>query len=178
MTFFGKAKIDTFKQLINFFGSYDYKYVSGELNLQLKDKIIDFYINTNKSIKTISFLKDFFRLDKVAEERMYDNVERNNFVQHTLYEVIREKFIEKFTDTAINLFGSGWVWLVKDLAGNLSIVATSNAATPITEDLKPLLTCDVWEHAYYIDTRNARPKYLENYWKLVNWNFVKENLVK
>ncbi len=89
-----------------------------------------------------------------------------------------EKFIEKFTDTAINLFGSGWVWLVKDLAGNLSIVATSNAATPITEDLKPLLTCDVWEHAYYIDTRNARPKYLENYWKLVNWNFVKENLVK
>lgn len=89
-----------------------------------------------------------------------------------------EKFIEKFTDTAINLFGSGWVWLVKDLAGNLSIVATSNAATPITEGLKPLLTCDVWEHAYYIDTRNARPKYLENYWKLVNWNFVKENLAK
>jgi Fe-Mn family superoxide dismutase len=89
-----------------------------------------------------------------------------------------EKFIEKFTDTAINLFGSGWVWLVKDLAGNLSIVATSNAATPITEGLKPLLTCDVWEHAYYIDTRNARPKYLENYWKLVNWDFVKENLAK
>ncbi len=89
-----------------------------------------------------------------------------------------EKFIEKFTDTAINLFGSGWVWLVKDLAGNLSIVATSNAATPITEDLKPLLTCDVWEHAYYIDTRNARPKYLENYWQLVNWDFVKENLAK
>lgn len=89
-----------------------------------------------------------------------------------------DEFKEKFSSTAINHFGSGWAWLVKDLSGKLSIVATSNAQTPITEGLEPILTCDVWEHAYYIDTRNARPKYLENFWKLVNWDFVAKNLAK
>lgn len=89
-----------------------------------------------------------------------------------------EKFKEDFTNTAVNHFGSGWAWLVKDITGRLEIVATPNAATPITEGLVPLLTCDVWEHAYYIDTRNARPKYLENFWNLVNWDFVAKNLAK
>ncbi|WP_320034233.1 superoxide dismutase [Halarcobacter sp.] len=89
-----------------------------------------------------------------------------------------EKFKEDFTNTAVNHFGSGWAWLVKDITGKLEIVATPNAATPITEGLTPLLTCDVWEHAYYIDTRNARPKYLENFWNLVNWDFVAKNLAK
>lgn len=87
-----------------------------------------------------------------------------------------EKFKEDFTNAAINNFGSGWTWLVKDASGKLSIVSTSNAGTPITQDLEPVLTCDVWEHAYYIDTRNARPAYLENFWKLVNWDFVASNL--
>ncbi|AXH15341.1 superoxide dismutase [Malaciobacter mytili] len=89
-----------------------------------------------------------------------------------------ENFKTEFTNKAIGHFGSGWAWLVKDNAGKLSIVSTSNAATPITEELTPLLTCDVWEHAYYIDCRNARPAYLENFWKLVNWDFVAENLAK
>lgn len=89
-----------------------------------------------------------------------------------------ETFKEEFTNAAVNNFGSGWTWLVKDGNGNLKIVSTSNAATPITEDLVPLLTCDVWEHAYYIDVRNARPSYLENFWALVNWDFVAENLAK
>ncbi len=89
-----------------------------------------------------------------------------------------ENFKTEFTNKAIGHFGSGWAWLVKDKAGKLSIISTSNAATPITEELTPLLTCDVWEHAYYIDCRNARPAYLENFWKLVNWNFVAENLAK
>eukprot|EP01029_Cantina_marsupialis_P031660 TRINITY_DN9187_c0_g1_i1.p1 TRINITY_DN9187_c0_g1~~TRINITY_DN9187_c0_g1_i1.p1 ORF type:complete len:193 (-),score=42.68 TRINITY_DN9187_c0_g1_i1:241-819(-) len=89
-----------------------------------------------------------------------------------------DKFKEEFTNTAVNHFGSGWAWLVKDASGKLEIVATANAATPITEGLTPLLTCDVWEHAYYIDTRNARPAYLENFWKLVNWDFVAKNLAK
>ena len=89
-----------------------------------------------------------------------------------------DKFKEDFTNAAVNNFGSGWTWLVKDDSGKLSIVSTSNAATPITDGLTPLLTCDVWEHAYYIDTRNARPKYLENYWNLVNWDFVAQNLAK
>ncbi len=87
-------------------------------------------------------------------------------------------FKEEFSNAAINNFGSGWTWLVKDANGKLDIVSTSNAGTPITEGLTPLLTVDVWEHAYYIDTRNARPAYLENFWKLVNWNFVAENFAK
>lgn len=87
-----------------------------------------------------------------------------------------DKFKEEFTAKAIGQFGSGWAWLVKDSKGELKIVTTSNALTPITEGLKPVLTCDVWEHAYYIDTRNARPKFLENFWKLVNWDFVAKNL--
>ena len=87
-----------------------------------------------------------------------------------------EAFKEKFTQASVGLFGSGWSWLVKNASGELEIVCTSNAGTPLTENKKPLLTCDVWEHAYYIDTRNARPKYLENYWHLVNWDFVAKNL--
>ncbi|RXK02594.1 superoxide dismutase [Fe] [Arcobacter sp. CECT 8989] len=87
-------------------------------------------------------------------------------------------FKEEFTNAAVNNFGSGWTWLVKNAEGKLEIVSTSNAATPVTSGLTPLLTCDVWEHAYYIDVRNARPAYLENFWALVNWNFVAENLAK
>lgn len=87
-----------------------------------------------------------------------------------------EKFKEEFTAKAIGQFGSGWAWLVKDASGDLKIVTTSNAGCPITEGLTPVLTCDVWEHAYYIDVRNARPKFLENFWQLVNWDFVAKNL--
>lgn len=85
-------------------------------------------------------------------------------------------FKEKFSQTAIGTFGSGWTWLVKDKDGNLEIISTSNAATPLTDGKKPLLTCDVWEHAYYIDYRNARPTYVEKFWNLVNWEFVASNL--
>ncbi len=87
-----------------------------------------------------------------------------------------EEFKTQFTAKAVTHFGSGWAWLVKDASGKLSIVSTANAGTPLTDGLTPLLTCDVWEHAYYIDTRNARPAYLENFWKLVNWDFVAQNL--
>ncbi|PTA78378.1 superoxide dismutase [Fe] [Serratia sp. Nf2] len=85
-------------------------------------------------------------------------------------------FKEQFTDAAVKNFGAGWTWLVKKPDGALAIVNTSNAATPLTGEDKPLLTVDVWEHAYYIDYRNARPKYLENFWALVNWTFAAENL--
>lgn len=85
-------------------------------------------------------------------------------------------FKEKFTATAVGTFGSGWAWLVKNPDGSLAIVSTSNAGCPLTEGKKPLLTCDVWEHAYYIDYRNARPKYVEAFWNLVNWTFVASNL--
>lgn len=86
------------------------------------------------------------------------------------------KFKEQFTDTAIKTFGSGWAWLVQRKDGGVALVSTSNAATPLTGEDTPLLTCDVWEHAYYIDYRNARPKYLEHFWKLVNWEFVAGNM--
>lgn len=86
------------------------------------------------------------------------------------------EFKAQFTDAAVKNFGAGWTWLVKKADGTLAIVSTSNAATPLTTSDKPLLTVDVWEHAYYIDYRNARPKYLENFWALVNWSFVEQNL--
>lgn len=86
-----------------------------------------------------------------------------------------DKFREAFTKAAVGQFGSGWAWLTKDESGALSITATSNAATPLTEKKTPLLTCDVWEHAYYVDYRNARAKYVEAWWNLVNWDFVSRN---
>jgi len=86
-----------------------------------------------------------------------------------------ESFKEQFTKTAITTFGSGWAWLVQNQDRSIEIVSTSNAATPMTSNQTALLTCDVWEHAYYIDYRNARPSYLEHFWKLVNWDFVAKN---
>lgn len=86
------------------------------------------------------------------------------------------EFKDKFSKTAVATFGSGWGWLVKDKDGKLQIVSTSNAGTPMADGQIALLTCDVWEHAYYIDYRNARPKYVEAFWNLVNWEFVAENL--
>jgi Fe-Mn family superoxide dismutase len=83
-----------------------------------------------------------------------------------------EQFKEEFTKCAVTTFGSGWAWLVKNADGSLSLVSTSNAGCPLTTGQTPILTCDVWEHAYYIDYRNARPKYVEAFWSLVNWEFA------
>jgi Fe-Mn family superoxide dismutase len=86
-----------------------------------------------------------------------------------------DKFKEDFTKAAVTTFGSGWAWLVKNADGSLAITSTSNAACPLTSGQTPLLTVDVWEHAYYIDFRNLRPKYLEAFWALVNWEFASAN---
>lgn len=85
-------------------------------------------------------------------------------------------FKEEFNKTAAANFGSGWTWLVKKEDGGLDIVNTDDAANPLTTSDVPLMTCDVWEHAYYIDYRNARPQYLEKFWNVVNWDFVSSNL--
>jgi superoxide dismutase, Fe-Mn family len=82
---------------------------------------------------------------------------------------------DEFEKAVTQLFGSGWVWLLRDAGGVLSVIASSNAGNPMTEGQTPLLTCDVWEHAYYIDYRNARPKYLEAWFDLVNWDFAAKN---
>ena len=84
-------------------------------------------------------------------------------------------FKEEFSKSAVGNFGSGWTWLVKKADGSVDIVNTSNAATPLTGADKPLMTCDVWEHAYYVDYRNARPEYVKAFWNLVNWEFVSKN---
>ena len=87
-------------------------------------------------------------------------------------------FQTAFNDKAVNNFGSSWTWLVKNSDGSLDIVNTSNAGTPLTEDQTPIITVDLWEHAYYIDFRNLRPKYLEAFWALANWEFAAENFAK
>lgn len=88
-----------------------------------------------------------------------------------------DEFKKAFTADCIGNFGSGWTWLVKNASGELEIMKTSNAGCPLTEQgVTPLMTCDVWEHAYYIDYRNARPAYVDAFWNLVNWDFVAANL--
>lgn len=82
------------------------------------------------------------------------------------------EFKEKFSKAAVTLFGSGWAWLVKNGEGKLEIVQESNAGNPIRKGLTPVLTCDVWEHAYYLDYQNRRPDFVESFWKLVDWNTV------
>mgnify|MGYP001627800628 FL=1 len=87
-----------------------------------------------------------------------------------------DDFVQKFNDLGAATFGSGWVWLVQNQAGDLELVNTFNAGNPMTDGYHPLLTCDVWEHAYYVDTRNDRGAYLKNFWNIVNWDFVANNL--
>ena len=87
-------------------------------------------------------------------------------------------FKAKFSASAAGNFGSGWTWLIKNAKGEVEIANTSNAGNPMTNKVTPLMTCDVWEHAYYIDYRNARPKYVEAFWNLVNWDFVSKNFGK
>lgn len=89
-----------------------------------------------------------------------------------------EEFKKLFSETAVKTFGSGWAWLVKNQKGDLEIISTSNAGTPMTDKKEALLTCDVWEHAYYIDYRNLRPSYVEKFWNLVNWNFVEKKFAE
>lgn len=89
-----------------------------------------------------------------------------------------EEFKKKFSQTAIATFGSGWAWLTKNAKGDLEVISTSNADLPMKHDQKALLTCDVWEHAYYIDYRNARPTYVEKFWEIVNWDFVANQFEK
>ncbi len=87
-----------------------------------------------------------------------------------------DAFKEQFSTTATKLFGSGWAWLAEDEKGKLEILGLKDAHTPITENKKPIMTLDVWEHAYYIDYRNARPKFVENFWDIINWEFANNNL--
>ncbi|KAA3649774.1 MAG: superoxide dismutase [Proteobacteria bacterium] len=87
-----------------------------------------------------------------------------------------DEFVNKFNALGLATFGSGWVWLVQDKSGDLKIVNSFNAGNPMTDGYHPLLTCDVWEHAYYVDTRNDRGAYIKNFWNIVNWDFVANNL--
>jgi len=86
------------------------------------------------------------------------------------------EFVKEFSTAATEQFGSGWAWLVQKKDGSLAIEKADNAENPLVRNERPLLTCDVWEHAYYIDYRNARPKYVEVFWNVVNWEFVASNL--
>jgi superoxide dismutase, Fe-Mn family len=83
-----------------------------------------------------------------------------------------DAFKEQFTKAAATLFGAGWAWLAKSEDGSLQIIQESNAGNPLKKGLKPLLTCDVWEHAYYIDYRNRRPDYIKSFWEIIDWNVI------
>jgi Fe-Mn family superoxide dismutase len=85
-----------------------------------------------------------------------------------------EKFKADFSKAGATLFGSGWIWLVVDTAGKLNIMQTKNAGNPLRDGYKPILTMDVWEHAYYLDTQNARAKYIENFWNLIDWDLIEK----
>ena len=87
----------------------------------------------------------------------------------------KAQFIEHFNKSAVGNFGSGWTWLVKNQDSSLEIINTSNAATPLTQGKKAILTVDVWEHAYYVDYRNLRAKYCEKIWEIINWDFASKN---
>ncbi len=87
-----------------------------------------------------------------------------------------EKFQEEFSQAAITLFGSGWAWLVKNKEGKLKIIQTTNAGNPLVDGYQPLLTCDVWEHAYYLDYQNRRPEFVSAFWKLIDWKRVAERM--
>ncbi len=89
-----------------------------------------------------------------------------------------EAFKEEFSKAAATLFGSGWAWLVKNQNNELEIVQASNAVNPIRDGKKPLLTCDVWEHAYYLDKQNARPKYIEDFWQIVDWKMISDRFAE
>jgi len=88
-----------------------------------------------------------------------------------------DEFKNQFSEKAKTLFGSGWVWLVKKQDGNLEIIQTKNADNPLQQNLKPLLTIDVWEHAYYLDYQNKRPDYIQTFWQVANWEKINERLV-
>lgn len=87
-----------------------------------------------------------------------------------------DKFKQEFSAKAAGLFGSGWAWLVLNKDGGLQITATSNAANPLAEGVRPLLTCDVWEHAYYLDHKNLRPDYIKDFWELVDWALIEKRM--
>ena len=173
-------------------------YISKETLEYHHDKHHAGYINTlNTLIKNRESYQNMTLLEVVrnSENAIFNNAAQaynHNFYWHclspdktepspALLEAIRhhfdslENFQENFTKAALGLFGSGWTWLVMDHKKNLYLENTPNAQTPIVGENRPLLVCDVWEHAYYIDTRNDRARYLENFWHLVNWDFVSHN---
>lgn len=115
-----------------------------------------------------------FFWESLTGEKMTPNEKLTNAINKSFQSL--EKFKELFSEASVKLFGSGWTWLVQDAQGNLSIKQTSNAGTPITEGLTPLLTCDVWEHAYYLDYQNRRPDYVKNFWNIVNWEMVSSRM--
>ena len=111
------------------------------------------------------------KLDKSSEpQKQVDSAIKSSFGSYT-------EFKDAFTKAAATLFGSGWVWLVKNAEGKLEIIQESNAGNPLRKGLKPILTCDVWEHAYYLDYQNKRPDYLNAFWNLIDWDVVEKRFL-
>ena len=159
---------------------HHYNYVK-TLNLLIKNTEFETYSLEEIILNSCNSI--FNNASQVWNHNFYWNClsPKNNSISSSLKYAIEIRwgdftsFKDNFIRSAMTHFGSGWIWLVKKNDGSLEIFTTNNANNPINTPYKPLLTCDVWEHAYYIDYRNLRKKYLENYWKLINWQFVNEN---
>lgn len=145
-------------------------------NTQYKDKNLEEIIKTSEGAI-------FNNAAQIWNHSFYwENFAKNpqNMPKGKLAEAINskwgnfDKFKEDFNNFSLGLFGSGWSWLVIDKSGDLKIIGTSNAGTPLTNNEKPVLTCDVWEHAYYLDYQNLRATYLNNFWNLVDWKKIEE----
>jgi Fe-Mn family superoxide dismutase len=172
-------------------------YISGETLMYHREKYHQVYVeNLNKLITGTKFKnRDIETIIKVADGPIFNNAAlawnhtfyfsglepgNNHILKGPFANVIKRNFglvrffKEMFIRSAVSPLGAGWVWLVLDPKGSMEIIFESNAGNPLRRGLNPLLTCDVWEHAYYLDYQNRRSDYLEAFWKLINWELVEK----
>ncbi|MCX6332868.1 MAG: superoxide dismutase [Bacteroidia bacterium] len=172
-------------------------FISGKTLKYHHEKYHQVYVeNLNRLIMGTKFEnKDLETIIKVAEGAIFNNAAlawnhsfyfselktgNNQILKGTFARVIKRNFgsvrffKEMFTGSAVSLLGSGWIWLILNQKGSMEIIHESNAGNPLRRGLIPLLTCDVWEHAYYLDYKNRRSDYLEAFWKLINWELIEK----
>ena len=163
------------------YGKHHKGYVD-KLNAQIKGQALDkadlneIVLNSQGGLFNLSaqaWNHDFYWKSLCAPSQSSIPKEIKEALEKTFGSI--DEFKSQFTRESLTHFGSGWSWLVRDNSGNLKVLSTHDADTPLVKGMTPLLTCDVWEHAYYLDYQNNRGAYMESFWKIVNWEFVQKN---